>query len=166
MYRKIINAFAVAAAVALGGTALAQQGSSDPQPQQQSQQMQQGQSGQVQGQQGMMGQLKSVKLSSLNNAEVRQIQTHLKDIGLFKGNVDGNLGADTRSALLAYFQNQVTLSQQGRISEGALSGFGFDRAEIERVRGIDQGNVRQPTQGSDMNKNQQQQQPQQQQRQY
>ncbi len=110
----------------------------------------------------MMGQLKSVKLASLNNAQVRQIQTHLKDIGLFKGNVDGNLGPDTRSALLAYFQNQVTLSQQGRISEGALSGFGFDRTEIERVRGIDQGNVRQPTQGSEQ---QQQQQPQQQ-RQY
>jgi peptidoglycan hydrolase-like protein with peptidoglycan-binding domain len=117
--------------------------------------MQQGQS----GQQGMMGQLKSVRLASLSNADVRQIQTHLKDIGLYKGNVDGNLGVDTRNALTSYFQSQVSLAQQGRISEGALSGFGFASNEIERVRGIDQGNqgnVRQPTQGNQ----QQQQQPQ------
>lgn len=168
MNRKWINAFAVAAVVALGGTAVAQQqgssGMQQQQPQQSSQQMQQGQTG-VQGQQGIQGQIKSVRLTSLDQTQLKQVQTHLKDLGFYKGTVDGNLGQATKSALLSYFQSQVSLAQQGRISDASLSGFGFDRAEIERVRGIDQGqgNVRENTQGRDLNQQQQMQQPQQQQ---
>ena len=112
----------------------------------------------VQGQQGAIGNvnLKSVRLTSLDQNDLKGVQTQLKDLGFYKGNVDGMLGNQTKTALLSFFQSQINLARQGKISDQALTGFGFDKSQIEKVRGIDEskGNVREPTRGQESPSNQ------------
>jgi hypothetical protein len=156
MFSKFIQVSAVACALALGGTAVAnnndgaQNQSTQPQPQPQTQTQQQMQPQQQQQPQQMTQQapqpvqqnnLRSVRLGSLDQAQIKEVQTRLKDVGFYKGAVDGVLGNGTRGALSAYFQSQASLVQAGRISDQALSGFGFSTNDIERVRGVDNGNV-------------------------
>ena len=151
MIGKFIQASVLATALALGGTAAAQSGSgSSNVDNSQGQSMQQG-SQNVQGQQGMNANLKSVHLTALDKNQLKDVQTQLKDLGFYKGNVDGVLGGQTRTALVAYFRDQLSLANQGRISDNALGGFGFNKSDIEKVRGIDQtnGNQRQPTRGQE-----------------
>ena len=158
MFSKFIQVSAVACALALGGTAVANNngGSQSQSTQQQQPQMQQGQ--QQQGQQGQQGQtqtqqtqqsVKSVRLTSLDQNQIKEVQTRLKDCGFYRGAVDGVIGNGTKSALTAFFQNQLTLAQQGRLSDEALSGFGFGQNDIQRVRGVDNGNQN----GDQQNKN-------------
>lgn len=168
MFSNFIKTSVLAAALALGGTAVAgdtgndtngTNGNMQNRSQQQQQQgvndQTQGQGSQaMQGQQGVTNQsqsLKSVRLSSLDQQQLKDVQTQLKDLGLYKGAVDGVMGNKTRGALQAFFQQQVSLLGQGRITDQALSGFGFAKSDIEKVRGIDEssGNVRQNTSGQD-----------------
>ena len=168
MFSNFIKTSVLAAALALGGTAVAGDTGNDtngtngnmqnrPQQQQGVNDQTQGQSSQsMQGQQGATNQnqnqsLKSVRLSSLDQQQLKDVQTQLKDLGLYKGAVDGVMGNKTRGALQAFFQQQVSLLGQGRITDQALSGFGFAKSDIEKVRGIDEssGNVRQNTNGQD-----------------
>ena len=151
MISKFIQVSAVSCALALAGIAGANnnngtQGQSTQQQQQpmQGQQMQgQTQQQQQQGQQGQMPQqnVKSVRLSALDQNQIKEVQTKLKDCGFYQGAVDGVIGNGTRGALSSFFQNQVTLAQQGRISDEALGGFGFSSNDIERVRGVDTSNT-------------------------
>jgi len=168
MFSNFIKTSVLAAALALGGTAVAgdtgndtngTNGNMQNRSQQQQQQgvndQTQGQGSQaMQGQQGVTNQsqsLKSVRLSSLDQQQLKDVQTQLKDLGLYKGTVDGVMGNQTRGALQAFFQQQVSLLGQGRITDQALSGFGFAKSDIEKVRGVDEssGNVRQNTNGQD-----------------
>lgn len=151
MIGKFIQASVLATALALGGTAVAQSGSGSSNVQQQQGASNAQGSQNVQGQQGMNASVKSVHLAALDKTQLRDVQTQLKDLGFYKGNVDGVLGGQTRAALVSYFQNQLSLAGQGRISDNALSGFGFNKSDIEKVRGIDQsnGNQRQPTRGQE-----------------
>lgn len=150
MISKFIQVSAVACALALAGTAVAnnnggsqqqstQQQSQTQQPQTQQPQMQQGQQQQATQQSGV----KSVRLAALNQDQIKEVQTRLKDCGFYRGSVDGVLGNATKSALTAFFQNQVTLAQQGRLSDEAMTGFGFGANDIERVRGVDNGQTNQ-----------------------
>lgn len=142
MANKLINATMLTAAVALGGTALAQTtgGATNP-PTAAPQQTAQGQA--------MAPNVKSVRLTSLDKNQIKDVQKQLKDVGFYKGDVDGVLGAGTKSALLAYFQHQIMLAQQGRISDDSLLAFGFAKTDIEKVRGVDEakGSERESTQG-------------------
>jgi len=149
MVSKFISTSFLAAALALGGTAFAG-GTNDQQSQPQQQGMQQQQESSQQ--QAASSNVKSVRLTALDQSQIKDVQTQLKDLGFYRGNVDGILGGQTHAALVSYFQSQLSLLQQGRISDGALSGFGFGRNDIEKVRGVDQSNMndaRQNTQGQE-----------------
>ena len=154
MFNKFIQTSAIAAALALGGAvAFAQTGSGSMQDQQQQVPQQQGQTGQSlqgqgQGQTGMQGQqqgalkqqepvaqqsanpsqnLRSVKLSALDSSQIKEVQTQLKDLGFYKGAVDGVLGNVTRTALIAYFNTEASLARQGKIADQSLTAFGFNQ---------------------------------------
>ena len=103
-------------------------------------------------------QFKSVKLSSLDTSQIKDIQTQMKDLGLYTGTVDGKLGAQTKAALVQYMRTQLAFVNQGRISDYSLMGLGFNKDDIQRVRGVDEksGNQRQPTKGTEQQKPNQQ----------
>ncbi len=61
------------------------------------------------------------ELTSLSEDQRKHIQQVLKDEGLYQGEVDGVVGAQTRAALQRYFQRQAQLVAQGRISEGGIA---------------------------------------------
>ncbi|HEY1959308.1 MAG TPA: peptidoglycan-binding domain-containing protein [Polyangiaceae bacterium] len=153
MFSNFIKTSVIAAALALGGAAVAGNndvGNTQAQPTQQQQGMsdQQG----VQGSQASMQSLKSVRLASLDQQQIKDVQTQLRDLGFYKANIDGVLGSRTRGALQAYFQQQLSLVGQGRIADQALTGFGFAKTDIEKVRGVDESNgnnVRQNTNGQE-----------------
>ncbi len=135
MQFKLMNATMLAAALALGGTAIAQTTGGMNQPKSQSSQSQSAQQAPAATQsQAMNPNVKSVRLTALDDSQIKDVQKQLKDVGFYKGDVDGKLGNETKSALLAYFQHQVTLAQQGRISDDALLSFGFNKTDIEKVR--------------------------------
>ena len=98
----------------------------------------------------------SVKLSSLDTSQIKDIQTQLKDLGLYGGNIDGKMGAQTKAALVQYMRTQLAFVNQGRIGDVSLTGLGFTKDDIQRVRGVDEksGNQRQPTKGTDQTQNQ------------
>ena len=157
MLTKYINpAIFMAAALALGGTAVAQSAGgmkTEPKPQpspsaQQAPHMTQP-AAPVPSTAEAAPALKSVRLSALDKKQVKDVQQQLKNLGFYKGEPNGVLGAQTNAALLAYFQSQISLTQQGRISDDALTVFGFGKSDIEKVRGVDEakGPERETTQG-------------------
>ncbi len=56
--------------------------------------------------------------------EVTQIQTKLKDLGLYTGSVDGIFGSNTKSAVIA-FQNNNGLNPDGIVGPKTLSALGI-----------------------------------------
>jgi hypothetical protein len=141
MHTKLINAAMLATALALGGTAGAQGTggmNAPPQKTQPSKAQQPPAAAQPTRAELAVPALKAVRLSSLDEDQLKDVQKQLKEIGLYEASVDGVLGRHTRAALVTYFQRQLALAQQGRISEVALTGFGFDENEIQKVRGVDE----------------------------
>lgn len=63
------------------------------------------------------------ELTSLSEEQRKRMQQILKDEGFYQGEVDGVVGAQTRTALQRYFQRQSQLAAQGRITEGSIEGF-------------------------------------------
>ena len=157
MLTKYINpAILMAAALALGGTAVAQstggmktEPKAQPSPSAQQAPHVTQPAAPVPSKAEAAPLLKSVRMSALDKNQVKDVQQQLKNLGFYKAEPDGVLGAQTRAALLAYFQNQIALTQQGRISDDALTVFGFGKSDIEKVRGIDEakGPERETTQG-------------------
>lgn len=159
MNRKLVLAGVVASALALGGTALAgdtgQKGEQKMEPQHKTHAGQTPQKHEAKKTAKAAAPvynqllLNAVRLTSLDANQVKQLQTELQSLGLYRGKLDGILGPMTRMALSRYFQTQLTLMTRGRIAEHTLSTFGFDESEIERVRGVDQKHEmeRQPTRG-------------------
>lgn len=156
MISKFIQTSVVAAALALGGSAFAQGGNATPNaPDTQKPEAAQPNKDNAQAPQkeqaAAADKVKSVRLTALDPDQLKAVQTNLKDSGFYKGKIDGALGNETRGALAAYFQQQAAMAQQGRISDAALTGFGFDKNQIEKVRGIDEakGNARENTKGQE-----------------
>ncbi len=102
---------------------------------------QQGQEGQqatqgVQGQQGdAFSQLRTVGLKNLDDQQIRDTQQKLKDIGYYKGEVDGIVGPLTLSAITRFFGDQARLAAQGKVSKQAMTAFDIDISERQLVGG-------------------------------
>jgi peptidoglycan hydrolase-like protein with peptidoglycan-binding domain len=77
----------------------------------------------------------SVQLSALSNDQAKQMQQRLQLLGYYKGPIDGATGEGTRSALRNFFEHQATLASKGLVSNAAISLFGTQPNEIQRVSG-------------------------------
>ncbi len=120
----------------------------------QEQQMGQQDPSQQQMQPGAAEEPQKFQLSALNEEQTRELQQKLQQHGFYKGEIDGIVGPQTRSALQAYFRDQASLASQGVVTESALNDFGINPSEVQPVRGTE-------GQGSDWQQQQQQQQQQQ-----
>jgi peptidoglycan hydrolase-like protein with peptidoglycan-binding domain len=52
----------------------------------------------------------------LSQDQVKQVQQHLKSSGLYKGEVDGEIGPETKQAI-SQFQQQNGLNQTGALDQ-------------------------------------------------
>src|ERR1043166_750691 len=66
--------------------------------------------------QGVQGQASQ----HLSQDQVKQVQQHLKSSGLYKGDVDGEIGPETKQAI-SQFQQQNGLPQTGALDQHTLS---------------------------------------------
>jgi peptidoglycan hydrolase-like protein with peptidoglycan-binding domain len=79
----------------------------------------------------------NIQLQSLSQDQAREMQQRLQLLGYYRGPIDGKLGEGTRSALARFFQRQADLAQQGVISNSAISLFGTNVDDVQRVNGRD-----------------------------
>ena len=79
----------------------------------------------------------SVQLTALSNAQAKEMQQRLQLLGYYKGPIDGAVGEGTRSALRKFFEHQANLAAKGSVSNSAISLFGTQPNEIQRVNGSD-----------------------------
>jgi peptidoglycan hydrolase-like protein with peptidoglycan-binding domain len=56
----------------------------------------------------------------LSQDQVKQVQQHLKSAGLYKGEVDGEIGPETKHAI-SQFQQQNGLNQTGTLDQQTIS---------------------------------------------
>ncbi|MEO8177851.1 MAG: peptidoglycan-binding domain-containing protein [Deltaproteobacteria bacterium] len=77
----------------------------------------------------------SVQLSALSNDQAKQMQQRLQLLGYYKGPIDGTTGEGTRSALRNFFEHQASLASKGLVSNAAISLFGTQPNDIQRVSG-------------------------------
>lgn len=81
------------------------------------------------------GRSQRVQLSSLSKEQVRQLQQKLQQYGVFQGNVNGVMGADTKQALSRYFQQQAHLANQGMLTQTSLDALGVPANGGESTNG-------------------------------
>jgi peptidoglycan hydrolase-like protein with peptidoglycan-binding domain len=79
----------------------------------------------------------SVQLSALNTDQVKEMQQRLQLLGYYRGPIDGAVGPGTREALRKFFDHQADLAAKGSVSNAAISLFGTQPDEIQRVSGSD-----------------------------
>ena len=90
-------------------------------------------------QESAMSSFATVGLKSLDEPQLKAVQLKLKDLGLYKAEIDGMPTAQTRAALASYFEHQKLFARDGRISDDALRGLGFDDGAIARLHEVEQG---------------------------
>jgi peptidoglycan hydrolase-like protein with peptidoglycan-binding domain len=78
-----------------------------------------------------------IQLSALSTAQAKEMQQRLQLLGYYKGPIDGAVGEGTRSALHNFFAHQADLASKGTVSNAAVSLFGTQPNEIQRVKGSD-----------------------------
>jgi hypothetical protein len=99
----------------------------------------------TQSQQAATQQLETVSLDDLNQEQAMEIQRKLQELGYYKGEVDGIIGPLTRGALQRYFRDIAALAMRGELAQEALSDFGIESTEVQRVRGEESEEIeRQP----------------------
>jgi peptidoglycan hydrolase-like protein with peptidoglycan-binding domain len=64
-------------------------------------------------------------MSTLSAEQIKQVQQYLQQVGYYRGEIDGVMGARTRAALQRFFQHQSQLAAQGKIGEPVLGLFGL-----------------------------------------
>jgi peptidoglycan hydrolase-like protein with peptidoglycan-binding domain len=64
-----------------------------------------------------------VRLNQLNKDQAKTLQTRLRELGYYRGEVDGVVGENTRAALEQYFRTQADLAAQGIISDATIGLF-------------------------------------------
>jgi peptidoglycan hydrolase-like protein with peptidoglycan-binding domain len=79
----------------------------------------------------------SVQLTALSNAQAKEMQQRLQLLGYYRGPIDGAVGEGTRSALRKFFEHQANLAAKGSVSNSAISLFGTQPNEVQRVSGTD-----------------------------
>jgi hypothetical protein len=124
------------------GQAAPQQGATEQMPAAKDQKEQKKQQQAAQKQTGQpMAQIESqgVALSQLDEQQITELQRSLQDAGYYTGTVDGKVGQQTKQALRKFYSDQAQLASKGMILPQGAAALGLDQAEIERVRGLDQG---------------------------
>lgn len=79
----------------------------------------------------------NVQLTALTKDQAKQMQQRLQLLGYYKGPIDGDVGAGTRSALRNFFEHQADLASKGSVSNAAISLFGTEPNQIQHVSGSD-----------------------------
>jgi hypothetical protein len=122
------------------GQAAPQQGATDQMPTGSKEQKKQQQAAQKQTGQPM-AQIESqgVALSQLDEQQITELQRSLQEAGYYTGTIDGKVGQQTKQALRKFYSDQAQLASKGMILPQGAAALGLDQAEIERVRGLDQG---------------------------
>lgn len=90
-----------------------------------------------------------IDLASLSPEQVRSLQQTLADRGFYQGEIDGVIGAQTRSAVSTMLAQQFALTQrlinQNKITESLASSIGLASTDLAPVRGVDPSqNMMQP----------------------
>jgi hypothetical protein len=85
-----------------------------------------------------------VRLSQLDREQITALQEALEDAGYYTAEVDGIVGPKTKQALRQFYSDQAQLAARGVILPQGAAALGLDQAEIERVRGEDQGQLEEP----------------------
>jgi len=80
----------------------------------------------------------SISLAHLNEEQTRSIQERLRELGHYRGEIDGKVGPQTRAALRGFFQQQVRLAERGIVSDAAVELFGLDVSEVQPVSGVEE----------------------------
>lgn len=82
-----------------------------------------------------------IDLASLSPEQVRSLQQTLADRGFYQGEIDGVIGAQTRSAVSTMLAQQFALTQrlinQNKITESLASSIGLASTDLAPVRGVD-----------------------------
>jgi len=79
----------------------------------------------------------SVQLTALTKDQAKEMQQRLQLLGYYKGPIDGDVGAGTRTALRNFFEHQADLASKGNVSNAAISLFGTEPNQIQHVSGSD-----------------------------
>lgn len=72
------------------------------------------------------------RISDLTSEHTREIQSQLQAQGLYRGEVDGIFGPQTRSALVGFFNAQAAEIANGRLSAEALEFFNLDPSALSQ----------------------------------
>jgi peptidoglycan hydrolase-like protein with peptidoglycan-binding domain len=64
-----------------------------------------------------------VRLNALTKDQAKTLQTRLRELGFYRGEVDGVVGDATRVSLEQYFRTQADLAAQGIISDATIGLF-------------------------------------------
>ncbi len=65
----------------------------------------------------------TMQLRALDADRAKGVQQRLRELGYYKGEIDGVLGEQTRSALQTFFQDQAALAARGVVNEATVSWF-------------------------------------------
>jgi peptidoglycan hydrolase-like protein with peptidoglycan-binding domain len=79
----------------------------------------------------------NVQLTSLTTEQAKEMQQRLQLLGYYRGTVDGVVGEGTRVALQHFFNRQAELASKGVVSNAAISLFGTEPNDVQRVKGTD-----------------------------
>ena len=89
-----------------------------------------------------------VDLKNLSADEAKQLQQHLKDVGYYKGEVDGMIGPQTRAALNTLVRNQFALTQslvqQGQMPSTLAQSLGINN-DVMPTSGTSEPSVAPPS---------------------
>ncbi|HEY8943045.1 MAG TPA: peptidoglycan-binding protein, partial [Polyangiaceae bacterium] len=77
------------------------------------------------------------RLSSLGKARTKQIQGRLKELGFYKGEIDGQVGQQTLRALSRYFYRQAELANEGQVTMSGIAALEGHQGEMQPVSGTE-----------------------------